>query len=188
MPLKDCDQPPELSIPPTFWYRSLAAAGLYCPEVHGPARYWLTVEGSFTRALQQKCQERFHVEILREGFSPPTPEEAKRLNLAPRQLAWVREVRLCGDGRPWVLARTVIPQNCLHGHGRRLRNLGNKPLGAYLFSSPEWQRGPLETGLCKVRSSGHPRLARRSLFHRGSCALLVGEYLLPRLYQSPNRG
>ena len=114
--------------------------------------------------------------------------EAKRLNLAPRQLAWVREVRLCGDGRPWVLARTVIPQNCLHGHGRRLRNLGNKPLGAYLFSSPEWQRGPLETGLCKVRSNGHPRLARRSLFHRGSCALLVGEYLLPRLYQSPNRG
>ena len=63
MPLKDCDQPPELSIPPTFWYRSLVAAGLYCPEVHGPARYWLTVEGSFTRALQQKCQERFHVEI-----------------------------------------------------------------------------------------------------------------------------
>lgn len=187
MPSKVCDPRTELRIPPTFWYRSLAAAGLYCPDVHGPARPWLRVESSFTQALRQKCRERFHVEVVSEGFSPPTPEEAHHLGLAPRQLAWVREVRLCGDGQPWVLARTVIPQDCLRGHGRLLRNLGNKPLGAYLFSSPEWQRGPLETGLCKPAGPNAPRLARRSLFHRRSCALLVGEYLLPTLYQSADR-
>ncbi|PSF14644.1 chorismate--pyruvate lyase family protein [Marinobacter shengliensis] len=183
MPSKDSDHRNGPIIPPTRWYRSLAAAGLHNPAVHGPARHWLQVEGSFTRALQQQCRYRFHVEVCNEGFAVPTLEEARRLGLAPRQRAWIREVRLCGDSQPWVLARTVIPLACLEGNGRRLRNLGNKPLGAYLFSRPEWLRGPLETGLCQNTDGQQPQLARRSLFHRGNEALMVGEYLLPTLYQ-----
>ncbi len=171
-----------LTIPPTDWYRSLAAAGLRNPQVHGPARYWLQVEGSFTRALQRQCTETFHVEVQHEGFAVPTREEAQHLGLPARQRAWIREVRLCGDGQPWVLARTIIPLACLEGRGRRLRHLGNRPLGAYLFSSPDWQRGPLETGLCNRVVSGQPAMARRSMFcHRQQC-LLVGEYLLPDLF------
>ena len=171
-----------LTIPPTDWYRSLAAAGLRNPDVHGPARYWLQVEGSFTRALQQRCLRSFHVEVQHEGFAVPTPEEAQHLAIPARQRAWIREVRLCGDGVPWVLARTIIPLSCLAGRGRRLRNLGNRPLGAYLFSSPDWQRGPLETGLCHRDVEGQPEVARRSLFHHHDRALLVGEYFLPSLY------
>ncbi len=177
-----------LSIPPTDWYHSLAAAGLRNPDVHGPARYWLQVEGSFTRALQNECVSSFHVEVQREGFAAPTREEARRLRIPPRQQAWIREVRLCGDGEPWVLARTVIPLACLSGKGRRLLHLGSKPLGAYLFSSRGWQRGPLETGLCSQQNratpiSGMPEIARRSLFSNKENALLVGEYLLPVLYR-----
>ncbi len=193
MPLKDFDtsasQPAGLaderclSIPATDWYQSLAAAGLRNSEVHGPARYWLQVEGSFTRAVQQKCQHSFHVEVRYQGFSLPTAEEARRLAIPARQRAWVREVRLCGDGTPWVLARTIIPLYCLEGEGRRLLHLGSKPLGAYLFSSANWQRGPLETGLCHRRIEGQPAIARRSLFRNGPRALLVGEYLLPVLYR-----
>lgn len=173
----------QLSIPPTDWYRSLAAAGLRNPAVHGPARYWLQVEGSFTRALQSRCARSFHVEVQNEGFSLPTREEARHLGIPLRQLAWIREVRLCGDGDPWVLARTIIPLPCLSGEGRRLLHLGNKPLGAYLFSSPDWQRGPLETGLCKNTIPEQPKVARRSLFSNKGKALLVGEYFLPGLYR-----
>lgn len=193
MPSKDFDQPRtpstadrvqyDLSIPATDWYESLAAAGLRNPDVHGPARYWLQIEGSFTRALQHQCSHSFHVEVQYEGFAVPTLEEARHLDIPPRQRAWIREVRLYGDGTPWVLARTVIPLSCLEGRGRRLRHLGNRPLGAYLFSSPDWQRGPLETGLCNRTSSGQPALARRSVFHHGNHKLLVGEYLLPVLYR-----
>ncbi|MBW4934696.1 chorismate--pyruvate lyase family protein [Marinobacter sp. F4206] len=172
-----------LTIPPTDWYRSLAAAGLRNPDVHGPARYWLQVEGSFTRALQHQCLHSFHVEVQREGFAVPTQEEARHLQIPARQRAWIREVRLCGDGVPWVLARTIIPLACLEGRGRRLRHLGNRPLGAYLFSSPDWQRGPLETGLCNRSLNGQPEVARRSLFHHNDRALLVGEYFLPGLYR-----
>ncbi len=180
---KDSDRENSLKIPPTRWYRSLAAAGLRNPEVHGPARYWLQVEGSFTRALKHRCLESFHVEVAREGYATPFPEEVRRLGLQPRQQAWIREVRLCGDGQPWVLARTVIPHHCFEGKGRQLRHLGNKPLGAFLFSSPDWSRGPLETGLCQPDHPLQPRLARRSLFHHGNNALMVGEYLLPVLYR-----
>lgn len=179
---------PNLTIPPTDWYRSFAAAGLRNPSIHGPARYWLQVEGSFTRALQKQCTRSFHVEVQREGFATPTLEEARRLKIPMRQQAWIREVRLCGDGTPWALARTVIPLSCLTGKGRRLLHLGNKPLGAYLFSSQSWQRGPLETGLCHHQShrtskTGTPDIARRSLFSNQNSALLVGEYLLPALYR-----
>ncbi|XKH01969.1 chorismate lyase [Marinobacter nauticus] len=180
MQSKDCNQP---GIPATRWYRSLAAAGLYRPDVHGPAGYWLQVQGSFTQALKQRCRHSFRVQVCREGFSRPSPEEAQTLGLANRQLAWIREVRLIGDGHPWVLARTVIPLNCFEGRGRQLRHLGNKPLGAFLFSSPEWRRGDLETGLCQPLHNRQPRLARRSLFYRGTSALMVCEYLLPELYQ-----
>lgn len=183
-----CEDNASLIIPPTDWYRSLAAAGLRNPVVHGPARQWLQVQGSFTQALQKQCASSFHVEVQREGFAAPTLEEARRLGIPLRQQAWIREVRLCGDGKPWVLARTVIPLACLTGEGRRLIHLGSKPLGAYLFSSRGWQRGPLETGLCNHRShclpkTGMPEIARRSLFRNKKSALLVGEYLLPVLYR-----
>ncbi|RBW49091.1 chorismate--pyruvate lyase family protein [Marinobacter sp. F3R11] len=182
-----CADNTNLIIPPTDWYQSLTAAGLRNPDVHGPARQWLQVEGSFTRALQKKCAHSFHVEIQREGFAAPTLEESRRLRIPVRQKAWIREVRLCGDGKPWVLARTVIPLACLTGADRRLLHLGNKPLGAYLFSCRNWQRGPLETGLCNHRSlgvppAGVPEIARRSLFSNNKSSLLVGEYLLPALY------
>ena len=172
-----------LTIPPTDWYQSLTAAGLRNPAVHGPARFWLQVEGSFTRALQKQCSRSFNVEVRREGFAAPTLEEARRLAIPHRQYAWIREVSLCGDNQPWVLARTVIPLKCLEGEGRRLLHLGNRPLGAYLFTSPHWHRGPLETGLCQPSVPGQPELARRSLFSGHNSSLLVGEYLLPALFQ-----
>jgi hypothetical protein len=70
-----------LTVPPACWYRQPAAAGLRDPQVHGPARYWLNVQGSFTRALQQRCQQSFLVEVASEGFALPCAEEARKLNL-----------------------------------------------------------------------------------------------------------
>lgn len=189
MPSRDCNpgsailpgRDTTLRIPPTDWYRSFSAAGLLNPVVHGPLGYWLKLEGSLTRALQLKCRENFRVDVLREGFAPPTLEEACTLGIPLRQKAWIREVCLYGDGAPWVLARTIIPLGTLAGKGRRLRSLGRRPLGAYLFSNPEWQRGPFETGLCQRRDDTQPLAARRSRFFRENHALLVGEYFLPTL-------
>ncbi|WP_166266608.1 chorismate--pyruvate lyase family protein [Marinobacter caseinilyticus] len=170
------------AIPATQWFPTLAAAGLSDPLVHGPARYWLTLEGSLTRALQVRCRTSFQVNVLSEGFFVPTREEARSLGIPSRQRAWIRQVQLCGDGQPWVLARTIIPRATLKGRGRRLRHLGRKPLGGYLFSRPEWQRGAFQTGLCQTTDAdSQPQVARRSRFQSGPSALLVGEYFLPVL-------
>ncbi len=170
-----------IATPATDWYRSFSAAALKNPAIHGPLSHWLTLEGSLTRALQLRCREHFHVDILQEGFARPTVEEAHTLGIPVRQNAWIREVCLNGDNTPWVLARTIIPLATLSGRGRRLRNLGRRPLGAYLFSNPQWQRGPFETGLCCRVNNDQPVAARRSRFFNGHHSLLVGEYFLPTL-------
>jgi len=193
MPLKDFDvstcvltehpNQPDPIFPPTDWYPSLAAAGLRQTSVHGPARYWLQVQGSFTRALQRQCTHSFHVRVLREGFARPLQEEARQLNIAPRKMAWIREVCLCGDNEDWVLARTVIPVACLRNSNKRLRHIGNKPLGHYLFRRPHWHRDSLLTGICKPSAPGQPELARRSVLRNHRNTLLVSEYFLPALYR-----
>lgn len=170
-------------VPPVRWYRSFRQARINHSQLLGNAAFWLQAEGSLTRHLQLRCRERFHVEVANEGFSLPTLEEARTLCIPHRQRAWIREVRLCGDGQPWVLARTIIPLSTLSGRGRRLRHLGRVPLGAWLFSHREWTRGPLQTGLCLTAgdTAEAPRCARRSIFANGNHSLLVGEYFLPSL-------
>ena len=172
-------------MPPVRWYRSFRQARLNQPDLQGAAAFWLQAEGSLTRHLQLRCRQSFHVEVANEGFALPTRDEALTLGIPHRQRAWVREVRLCGDGKPWVLARTIIPLNTLSGRGRRLRHLGRVPLGAWLFSRPEWSRGPLQAGLCRESRPGEPRCARRSLFTSHDYKLLVGEYFLPELLAQP---
>lgn len=179
MPSKDSDPITQIRIPATHWYQSFAAAGLRDPVIHGELGHWLKLEGSLTRALQLRCQRSFRVQILREGYARPNREESRTLGLAPRNHAWIREVCLLGDDRPWVLARTIIPMATLSGRGRRLRHLGRQPLGAYLFSNSQWQRGVFETGLCQQDTPDQPRAARRSQFFSGNNTLLVGEYFLP---------
>ncbi|MCH8497922.1 MAG: chorismate lyase [Marinobacter sp.] len=185
MPLKGSDtsgRDTASLIPPTRWYPNRVRASLRRGAPLGAARHWLQLEGSLTRALQMRC-DRFSVQVLAEGFRCPTLEESRTLNIRLRQRAWIREVCLQGDGEPWVLARTVIPLRTLQGPGRRLRHLGRKPLGAYLFSHTQWQRGPFQTGLCRAQQAGAPTLARRSSFCNGKRCLLVGEYFLPALLQ-----
>lgn len=176
---------PRSIVPAVRWYRSFRQARLNQPDLQGSAAFWLQAEGSLTRHLQLRCRERFHVEVANEGFSLPTCDEALTLDIPHRQRAWIREVRLCGDGTPWVLARTIIPLNTLNGRGRRLRHLGRVPLGAWLFSHREWSRGPLQAGLCRNAHPEEPHCARRSIFTSGDHHLLVGEYFLPELLAQP---
>jgi len=172
-------------VPATRWYDSFRQACLQQPGLRGTATFWLQAEGSLTRHLQLRCRHSFHVEVASEGFLMPTVEEALTLGIPLRQQAWVREVRLCGDGQPWVLARTIIPLAVLDGPGRRLRHLGRIPLGAWLFSRRDWSRGPLQAGLCHSVTGSQPRYARRSVFANGDRGLLVGEYFLPPLLDQP---
>ncbi|NVK41244.1 MAG: chorismate lyase [Oceanospirillaceae bacterium] len=145
-----------------------------------PWRSWLLDNGSLTQRLVSASRGRFHVEVLRQGFYRPSRSEALALGLPPRRLALIREVQLCGNGQPWVYARSVFPVSTLSGAERRLADIGNRPLGSVLFRDPSMQRDPLQIGELQL-ADGTRLWARRSVFHLSGKPLLVCEVFLPAL-------
>lgn len=138
--------------------------------------------GSLTRLLREFTIESFRVRVLREGYRVPRPDEARMLRLPTRRRAWVREVELLGDDTAWVRARTVIPLASLNGPNRRLRHLGNRPLGSALFGRHPWSRDTFICGTAQPPGQPRPCPARRSRFRRGQGTLLVTECFLPPLW------
>ena len=104
--------------------------------------------------------------------------------------AFVREIELTCDGRPWVFAQTLIPQATL-ARQRWLSSLGGAALGERLAAVPGLERGPLEfTRLVAgdrlyqraLRERPDPPAtlwARRSWFAIAGDRLLVQEVFLP---------
>lgn len=159
------------------------------PRLAPPAlRPWLTLRGSLTAALKQLSNGHFHVEILRQYWGRPLPDESRALHLDSRALCLVREVILFGHHQPWVFARSILPEQTLQGPLRRLRGLDNRPLGEILFATPRVQRGPIQAACISPQHSRLPTLngwsteplwGRRSVFALDRRRLLVAELFLP---------
>lgn len=133
---------------------------------------WLMELGSMTRRFERHCG-RVHVEPQRECFvtRDRLVEEAEHLPCSERY--WLREVVLLGDGRPWLLGRTVIPLETLTGPDQALVDLGTLPLGRYLFSSDSLTRDYIDVGRQEAL------WARRSRLCLAGKPLLLTELFLP---------
>ncbi|MEW8500499.1 MAG: chorismate lyase [Candidatus Thiodiazotropha taylori] len=158
------------------------------------AQAWLRDTGSLTRRVIQCCGSgRFRVSLQQQQWGRPLTSERQSLQMRQGLLALVRDVVLLCDDSPWVFARTLIPASTLKGPARRLMLLGEKPLGAVLFSDPKVIRGA--TMFARL-SPGHalfdaacehlqrqPELlwGRRTLFHMAQRPILVNELFLPEL-------
>lgn len=151
---------------------------------------WLLDPASLTRRVIAVCPGRFRVEVVSQGWHKPLLNEARVLGMPPATHAFVRQVYLLCDDRPWVFARTVIPRTTLTGHERRLAHLHTRPLGEVLFADPTMRRGPVEIA-CLTPHDGLYRIAtqrlaslsetiwgRRSLFTLNAKPLLVNEIFL----------
>lgn len=159
--------------------------GLSPWQVPRSLRDWLLDTGSLTRRLVAVSDGHFRVQVIRRGFLPALPVERQALGLAGREWPFVREVLLHCHDQPWVFARTLIPTTSLQGRVRGLTRLGNRPLGAILFSDPQTRRGPIAVARLRANSLGidgqpnPPLWGRRSLFYLAGLPLLVSEYFLP---------
>lgn len=170
----------------TAWQKSAWPAGVW--------RHWLTDRGSLTRRLQS-LYPRFGVARLEQRMTAPHLDEVAPLGLYPGHLALVREVLLKNDGTPLVFAHSVIPPTGLKGPWAGLAGLGNRPLGAALFSNPRVARHALEYKRVDRRHplyrhavphvDAPPRAlwARRSLFSLENHPILVTEVFLPALLE-----
>ena len=162
-----------------------------------PIKHWLRDRGSLTANLQARGT--FAVRLLRQGLAMPTADEAIALGIKRNRLAWVREVALFCAGEPLVFAHTVLsyrPRGAMTGW---LARLGNRSLGALVFSHPRFVRGVIN---CKRLDHRHPLFqpavaamqlanappstlwARRSHFSFGHQSVLVTEVFSPALCSS----
>lgn len=179
----------------------------YFAQWSATQKSWLLNTGSLTKRLIAASQHSFEVKVLREGVAAVYPHEKRSLQSSQgdtvSNAAWVREVLLYVDSKPWVFARSVIPVSTLSGQERKLRHLGKKPLGHLLFSSPRYQRSHFEIGSltghelkhqiasdlihlpdAASMTSPHRIWGRRSVFSPKECykPILVSETFLPIVF------
>lgn len=137
---------------------------------------WLLEQGSMTERFERHCQ-RVTVEPYQQCFVQRLGEEEGLLPASERY--WLREITLYGDGTPWLIGRTVIPQQTLSGPELALVDIGSVPIGRYLFSGDRLTRDAIQIGR-------QGRLwARRSSLRLAGKPLLLTELFLPDapLYQ-----
>ncbi len=179
----------------SFWN----GAALGCPVALRP---WLHDHGSLTQRIQQRCGK-FTVQPVHNGLARIAYDEAALLGIAPRRLAWSREVFLYADGQPVVFAHSTCAYEHLRGTWKTMRGLGNRSLGSLLFTHPMVIRQPLHFKALRAHHPLHlgraltrqvglkpdPQIAhetfwaRRSLFTLHGAPLLVTEVFLPEILQ-----
>ena len=162
-------------------YRADADLPWRSPEQHWPRapkiwRQCLLAPGSLTHRLQTLSDGHFKVQILDEGWVQGHPRTIAIFGKRKAtQLMWSRRVLLCGHGRPWVAAHSLIPVTSVQGSLRQLVRLRDRPLGGFLFRHPHLRRDEPEL----VRLGDH--WGRRSVFHLKGKSLLVAEFFLPEV-------
>lgn len=162
------------------------------PEAPPAVAAWLSEPGLLTERLRACCGGQPGLSVISEAEAPLAEHDAAVLQ-ASGSAAFVREIELTCDGRPWVFAQTLIPQATL-ARQRWLSSLGRAALGERLAAVPGIERGPLEfTRLVagdrlyhralRERSDPPPWLwARRSWFAIAGDRLLVQEVFLPEAH------
>lgn len=170
----------------------------FVPGIEAGYAPWLHDRGSLTRRIQQRCSA-FSVRNVHAGLAIANRDEIALLNIPRPQHIYTRNVFLYADGRPVVFAHSVVSARHLQRAWHALQHLGNRPLGALLFSHPLVQRAPLRYKALKpghplyrqaasVMEVQQPRLwARRSVFTLHGASLLVTEVFLPQILEVGQR-
>ncbi len=161
----------------------------WIPAAPGAAAAWLSEPGLLTDRLRACCAGETGLVVVSEAEAPLSAEDAALLCTAG-DTAFVREIELTCNERPWVFAQTLVPQATL-ARQRWLAALGRAALGERLAAVPGIERGPLEyTRLgagdrlygraLRERANRPAELwARRSWFAIDGHRLLVQEVFLP---------
>lgn len=163
-----------------FHWRDAAVVTLP-PQAAG----WLRDPASLTQRLRARGE--LTVTPLRHAIESPRADEARLLDLPPRQWTLIREVLLCLDGQAVVYARSVLPLSSLRGANRRLAHMDHHPLGAELFRPPEAERRAIwiarvpANALPADAGAREPVWGRQSLLTKRGAPLLVAECFLPAL-------
>ena len=142
------------------------------PSLDAHLRDWLLLEDSMTKRFEQQGKK-ISVIMVNEGFVGREALAGEETLLADEPRYWLREIILCADDEPWLAGRTIVPESTLNGPELALQQLGQTPLGRYLFTSSTLTRDFIEIGR-------HAELwGRRSRLRLSGKPLLLTELFLP---------
>lgn len=181
-----------MNIPEPNWQTLTSDVSIALKEQLGlPLWQVITDTGSLTDLVKKDCRDQFSVVVLQQSEEQPDQNEQDYLQQPAGSAALIRNVLLCDGETPLVFAHSVMPLKTLEGAGKVLGDMGNRPLGAELFSNPLIRRGDIQVA---ALSSDHPLFiqatsqietkpallwGRRSAFFVGKSPLLVCEFFLP---------
>ncbi|HEX5792571.1 MAG TPA: chorismate lyase [Rheinheimera sp.] len=143
---------------------------------------WVLEPASLTARLKRHCTQ-FRVQVLNEQRAT-LPAFLQPL-LPDTDDAQLREVVLWCNDQPCVYAQSWLPQQTINTL-RPLADLGERPLGDYIFQQAGLQRGVIEATALQValpQIAPMQCYARRSVFMLNGLPLLVAEAFLPALTQ-----
>ena len=142
------------------------------PPLEPALRDWLMLEDSMTKRFEQYGKP-VSVTLLNEEFIHRDALTSEQHLLPEEPRYWLRELLLCVGDEPWLAGRTVVPESTLCGPELALQQLGQTPLGRYLFTSSQLTRDFIEIGR-------HDALwGRRSRLRLSGKPLLLTELFLP---------
>ncbi|MDD7804922.1 MAG: chorismate lyase [Endozoicomonas sp. (ex Botrylloides leachii)] len=154
---------------------------------------WLLDTGSLTERLKKTYQNDVKVNVIKHAWAVPTHSEKLFLGLADGTRTSIREIFLVCAGQIKIFARSVFPESSLRGEQASLLELGNKPLGEFLFAHPAVKRGTIEmAGIPAKQFNQHLPFqytderawGRRSLFYIYNQPISVCEVFLPERKQA----
>ncbi len=150
---------------------------------------WTYEPGSLTQRLRDYYGDAIGVKVLLQQWSTPFLSERRLLQLHENKYSLIREVLLHADGKPLILARTIIPAKTIKGAKRNLAHLGNRPLGEVIFSYPKLERIEMDVALINPPTWTPPAIAegyidrpiwgRRTVYAIAHRQMLVSEFFLP---------
>ena len=169
-------------------------------EIHRAPRQWqpwLSDTGSLTQKIEKAIGQKLVVKVLRDRPQSLHQDEYPYFRNRIKHCR-VREVLLCANETPLVIARSIIPTLSSSGSNHSILRLGTRPLGAVLFSKTRMHskarpqrdiarldrssllwRGFHKTGITLPSSLW----ARRTLYQLKGHPILVNEIFLPALLE-----
>lgn len=161
---------------------------------------WLSDTGSLTQKIERAIGQKLEVVVLLDCRQNLNSDESRYFQFKIKRCR-IREVLLCTQGIPLVMARSIIPSASSNGSNHEVLRLGKKPLGAVLFAKTRMRskKKPLREiarldkqnilwKKCFQRYQKLPAVswARRTLYQLKGRPLLVSEVFLPALLNYPN--
>ncbi len=142
-------------------------------------KQWLLEQGSLSVLLEAHCRD-LKVDLVHNKIVKSERLNEQEIALLSHESCLLRKVVLSGDGVPWVLGRTLIPQSSMQDQKHDLTQQGEIPLGFTVFSADKVERDALQVGWVELEQER--LLARRSRLWMNHKPMLVAELFLP---QSP---